>query len=93
MPDSKARKRTNRANRYMQIIERIFLERYHDGAQEVSFERDDFVRHAKHGTRGTRRALNAHLGATRIEHGSLHRAVAPSNREGLKVESSNAGFC
>jgi hypothetical protein len=43
----KARKRTNQANRYMQIIEQIFLERYHDGAQEVPFERDDFVRHAE----------------------------------------------
>jgi hypothetical protein len=43
----KARKRTNKANRYIQIIERIFLERYQDGAQEVPFERDDFVRHAQ----------------------------------------------
>jgi hypothetical protein len=44
---SKARERKTKANRYMQIIERIFVERYHEGAQEVRFERDDFVRHAK----------------------------------------------
>ncbi len=44
---TKARRPTNKTNRYTQIIERIFLERYHDGLQEVPFERDDFVRYAK----------------------------------------------
>ena len=44
---SKAQKSSSKANRYIQIIERIFLERYQEGAKEVFFERDDFVRHAK----------------------------------------------
>jgi hypothetical protein len=44
---SKARKSSRKANRYMQIIERIFLEHYQEGAQEVPFERNEFVRHAK----------------------------------------------
>lgn len=33
-------------NRYSQIIERIFEQRYVDGVQEVEFERDDIVRGA-----------------------------------------------
>jgi hypothetical protein len=36
-----------KANRYAQIIERIFLERYQPGASEVPFAREDLVRHAK----------------------------------------------
>ena len=44
---SKARKGSSKANRYRQIIERIFWERYQEGAHEVAFQRDDFVRHAK----------------------------------------------
>ena len=34
-------------NRYAQIIERIFLDRYKKGMREVSFEREDLVRVAK----------------------------------------------
>jgi hypothetical protein len=36
-----------RANRYSQIIERIFLDHYQPGAQEVFFEREDIVRTAR----------------------------------------------
>ena len=36
-----------RANRYTQIIERIFTEHYVEGAQEVPFEREDIVRVAQ----------------------------------------------
>lgn len=34
-------------NRYVQIIERIFLERYKERATEVAFEREDIIRVAK----------------------------------------------
>ena len=34
-------------NRYAQIIESIFLDRYGEGAMEVEFDREDFVEHAK----------------------------------------------
>jgi hypothetical protein len=34
-------------NRYTQIIERIFADRYRDGVREIAFERDDLVRVAK----------------------------------------------
>jgi len=34
-------------NRYVQIIEQIFLERYKEGETSIPFERDDLVRHAK----------------------------------------------
>src|SRR5262245_29288031 len=44
---SKAQRSPSKASRYIQIIERIFLERYQEGAKEIFFERDDFVRHAK----------------------------------------------
>ena len=37
----------SKANRYTQIIERIFLERYQEVDREVVFERDDLVRVAK----------------------------------------------
>lgn len=34
----------NNSNRYTQIIERIFLSHYQEGAREVEFEREDLVR-------------------------------------------------
>ena len=39
--------RMTKLNRYAQIIERIFLDRYKKGMREVSFEREDLVRVAK----------------------------------------------
>jgi hypothetical protein len=36
-----------RPNRYDQIIERIFLEKYKDGIVELTFSREDIVRVAK----------------------------------------------
>ncbi len=43
----KPRKGVSKLNRYIQIIERIFLERYRDGLREIPFEREDFVRFAR----------------------------------------------
>jgi hypothetical protein len=40
-------KKQTRQNRYGQIIERIFLEKYKDGMTELSFSREDIVRVAK----------------------------------------------
>ena len=34
---------TQSANRYSQLIEAIFLTRYQEGAQEITFERSDIV--------------------------------------------------
>ena len=34
-------------NRYSQIIERIFLEKYKDGMTELTFSREDIIRIAK----------------------------------------------
>ena len=42
----KTRKQT-KLNRYSQIIERIFLEKYKDGMTELTFSREDIVRIAK----------------------------------------------
>jgi hypothetical protein len=39
--------RKTKLNRYSQIIERIFFERYRDGMAEISFSREDIVRVAK----------------------------------------------
>ncbi|HXG64080.1 MAG TPA: endonuclease [Blastocatellia bacterium] len=36
-----------KANRYEQIIERIFMSRYHEGTREIMFEREDIERVAK----------------------------------------------
>lgn len=36
-----------RPNRYLQIIEKIFLDRYREGMREVGFERADIERVAK----------------------------------------------
>jgi hypothetical protein len=39
--------RVSKLNRYTQIIERIFLDRYQEGQREVIFEREDIVRGAR----------------------------------------------
>jgi hypothetical protein len=70
-------------NRYRQIIERIFLEKFKDGMAEISFSREDIVRIAKK----IRVKLPKNLGDLiysfryRAELPDSIRAKAPSGRE------------
>ena len=84
-----------RVNRYTQIIERIFLEHYQEGAQEVCFEREDIVRVANDLRIDLPKNLGDLIYSFRYR-GTLPETVrnyAPAGREWIIRPAGRARYC